>query len=130
MKGSAYTIPTAEGEDDTFRESSTGGPILSFLTILLFACTATCDVEISLETYNGKIYGAKLPLNISEIDEVQDLVARECYDSLLQAAMYSPIFCIPRFFDNMRDILVPSRTVLRHGELVKNIFVLNGRVLI
>lgn len=125
MKGSKYASATEEKEGPDFVISSSGGPLLSYLAILLFAALAPSNgtVEFSLETFHNKEYGARVELDIGKLAQANRSQLLE-YSATYSARMkkytfYTPVNHIVRFLDvTAPRILKPWKTACRHGTLI------------
>jgi hypothetical protein len=118
MHGNPYPNADAVGEDSHFTVTIVGGAAFVFMALwLLIALEDSAEVEISVETYNNKRYGSHIDLPLSAITKGNDnVLAADCFGRLKNRSLYSPVFYIARLFDNMRDVLVPSKTIVRFGE--------------
>ena len=117
MEGFMYPEANSTGEKDRFMIYSSGGPLLAFLTLLLFAAYHKADeeVEICVETYNNKRNGSRINIDTALTNDDLEIKTAEYYERLWNRSMYSPVYYIPRFFDHLKDMLVPFSATIRHG---------------
>ena len=87
-----------------------GGPLLTYLTIVMLAIFVDSDndscLDFCLETYNGKITG--VACEMSKNDE-------EVYQTLKSIALHTPIYTIPKFISSLKGVLVAKSAVVTAG---------------
>jgi hypothetical protein len=114
---SAYESVDVEGPD--FRFSTTGGPLLSFLTVLLLPVVIECEaVEFSICTYNNKRYGASLNLDVNRRESDSAQYVEDVFRKLKEDTLYTPVFYIPRFLATMteRNVVEPAGVTCHFGK--------------
>lgn len=121
MKRDLYAPPfeSVEVEGGKFKLTTTGGPLLSFLTILLLPALVECDaMEFSIFTYNNKRYGALMHLDMNGLRDAPASESRvdEYLKRLKRRTFYTPVWYIPRFLDTFANILEPSHTKCHFGK--------------
>lgn len=121
MTPSTYAPPreSADVEGVGFRLCTSGGPLMSFLTLLLLPVVIPCEtMGFSILTYNNKRYESEIKLDMRKVvgDNFEEYV-EECLEQMIQLSFYSPVLYIPRFLAALATILVPSETKCHFGEL-------------
>jgi hypothetical protein len=114
---SAYESEDVEGSD--FKFSTSGGPLLSFLIVLLLPVIIPCEaIEFSICTYNNKRYGASVNLEVSRVYTESSHYAEEVFHQLKEDTLYTPVWYIPRFLSTMAEhnILEPSGVKCHFGK--------------
>lgn len=105
-----------EGPD--FRYATTGGPLLSFLTLLLLPAVINCEaLEFSMCTYNNKRYGASVDLNLDRV-HTDRMYNEDVFTQLKKDTVFTSVWYIPRFLAMMAELnfLEHSHTKCHFGK--------------
>lgn len=118
MRRALYCPPMGdvEVEGNQFRVSTTGGPLVSFLSILLLPIVIQCEfMDFSMLTYNNKRYGANVDIDLNKVSADD---AGDYYNKMKNLTFYTPVWLIPRFLSTVKDILEPQCTKCQFGKCI------------